>query len=144
MKNEKLSLTLFIVNVLIGVGLLFIGTRFLFAPEAGEAGFGINFQESGDYAFHYIKGIRDIFSGSLILAFTLLNRRIELALVIGLGAMIPLVDFLVVLTAPNSNPAGLWIHGGTAVFLIILSWFVARRAAAPVSSNSSGIVSAKV
>lgn len=120
MKPKKFIRTLLTISALIGFGLIFIGGRFLFAPEAGERGYGLNFAENGDYSFHYIKGIRDLFSGLLILALALLGRRVELAVALGLGALIPLVDCLVILSAPNANQSALWIHGGTAVAILIL------------------------
>ena len=51
------------VAFITGLGLLFIGVRFLLSPEVAEVGYGIHFNEQGDYSFHYIKGIRDILSG---------------------------------------------------------------------------------
>ena len=116
--------TLLTISALIGLGLIFIGGRFLIAPEVAERGYGLNFAENGDYSFHYIKGIRDLFTGLLLVAFALLGRRVELALALGLGALIPLVDLLIVLTAPNANQSALWIHGGTAVGLLILTAFL--------------------
>ena len=65
----------FVIAFLTGLGMIFIGTRFLLSPETAEAGYGIHFTEQGDYSFHYIKGIRDIFSGLLLCVFALLNDR---------------------------------------------------------------------
>ena len=118
--------TALITSGLIGLGLIFIGIRFLVAPETGERGYGLNFSENADYSFHYIKGIRDLFCGTLILALAIWKRRAELALTLLLGATIPLVDFLVVLNAPNSNPAALWIHSVTVIVLVALAVFLYR------------------
>jgi hypothetical protein len=126
MESKNFERALLITSVLIGLGLIFIGIRFLAAPETGERGYGLNFSEHADYSLHYIKGIRDLFCGTLILALALWKRRAELALTLGLGAMIPFVDFLVVLNAPNSNPAALWIHGVTAIVLLALAGFLFR------------------
>lgn len=126
MKSKNFERALLITSGLIGLGLTFIGARFLVAPETGERGYGLNFSENADYSFHYIKGIRDLFCGALILSLALWKRRAELALTLGLGAMIPFVDFLVVLNAPNSNPAALWIHGVTAIMLVTLAGFLFR------------------
>lgn len=129
MKRKNFERALLIISRLIGLGLIFIGIRFLVAPETGERGYGLNFSENADYSFHYIKGIRDLFSGTLILTLAVWKRRAELALTLLLGAMIPLVDFLVVLNAPNSNPAALWIHGVTAIVLVALAGFLFRAVA---------------
>jgi hypothetical protein len=126
MKSKNFERILLIITGLIGLGLIFIGVRFLIAPEMGERGYGLNSSENADYSFHYIKGIRDLFCGTLILALVLWKRRAELALTLGLGAMIPFVDFLVILNAQNSNPAALWIHGVTAIALVALAGFLFR------------------
>jgi hypothetical protein len=38
----------------------------MLAPATAQAGYGIHFNAHGDYSFHYIKGIRDVFSGLVI------------------------------------------------------------------------------
>jgi hypothetical protein len=60
MMTKKISIA---IAFLTGLGMIFLGARFLLSPEAAEAGYGIHFMEQGDYSFHYAKGIRDIFSG---------------------------------------------------------------------------------
>ncbi len=55
--------------------MIFIGIRFILSPEIAEAGYGIHFNEQGDYSFHFIKGIRDIFSGLLLCVFVLIKER---------------------------------------------------------------------
>ena len=85
------------VAFITGLGLIFIGARFLLSPEIAEAGYGIHFNEQGDYSFHYIKGIRDIFSGLLICVFVLINERRPLGVTLLAGTIIPVTDMLIVL-----------------------------------------------
>jgi hypothetical protein len=87
----------YIVAFITGLGLIFLGTRFLLSPEIAEAGYGIHFNEQGDYSFHYIKGIRDIFSGLLICVFVLIKDRRALGLTLLAGTIIPVADMLIVL-----------------------------------------------
>ena len=87
----------YVVAFITGLGLIFIGTRFLLAPEIAEAGYGIHFNEQGDYSFHYIKGTRDIFSGLLICIFCLVNERRALGVTLLAGTIIPVTDMLIVL-----------------------------------------------
>jgi len=91
------------VAFITGLGLIFIGARFLLSPQVAEAGYGLHFNEHGDFSFHYIKGIRDIFSGSLISMFVLMNQRRALGLTLTAGTMVPLTDMLIVL---NKNYNG--------------------------------------
>src|SRR5690349_3755989 len=95
MMTQRISIA---IAFLTGLGMIFIGARFLLSPEAAEIGYGIHFNEQGNYSFHYIKGIRDMFSGLLLCAFVLLNERRALAITLLAGAIIPLTDMLIVLS----------------------------------------------
>jgi hypothetical protein len=85
------------IAFLLGLGMIFLGARFFFAPEAATAAFGIHFNDQGDYSFDYIKGIRDIFSGLIICIFVLLKERRALGITLLAGTMIPINDMLIVL-----------------------------------------------
>ena len=110
----------YVVAFITGLGLIFIGTRFLLAPEIAEAGYGIHFNEQGDYSFHYIKGIRDIFSGLLIGIFVLMNQRRALGVTLLAGTIIPLTDMLIVL---NKNYNGVLQAMPHIIAIIICSVF---------------------
>ncbi len=84
--------------LLTGLGMIFLGARFLLIPEAAEAGFGIRFNEQGDYSFHFIKGIRDIFSGLLITVLVFMIQRKALGVTLLAGSIIPFTDMLIVLS----------------------------------------------
>lgn len=88
------------IALLTGVGLIFIGLRFIIAPEVAESGFGIRFNNAADFSFHFIKGIRDIFSGFLISLFLIMRERRALAITLLAGIMIPIMDLIVVLKDP--------------------------------------------
>jgi hypothetical protein len=88
----------YVVAFITGLGLIFLGTRFLLSPEIAEAGYGIHFNEQGDYSFHYIKGIRDILSGVLFCAFVLMNERRALGVTLLAGTIVPVADMLIVLS----------------------------------------------
>jgi hypothetical protein len=85
------------IALLVGLGMIFLGIRFFFAPEVATAGFGIRFNANGDYSFDYIKGIRDIFSGVVLCSLVLLNERRALGVALLAGTMIPVVDMSIVL-----------------------------------------------
>jgi len=87
-----------IIAFLTGLGLIFIGARFLIAPETAEIGYGIHFNEQGDYSFHYIKGIRDLLPGLLICIFVFSKQTKALAITLLVGTIVPIVDMLIVLS----------------------------------------------
>jgi hypothetical protein len=92
--STKISYT---IAFLLGLGMIFLGARFFLSPETATSGFGIHFNAQGDYSFHYIKGVRDIFSGLLICILVLIKEKRPLGLTLIIGTMIPLNDMLIVL-----------------------------------------------
>lgn len=86
------------IAFVLGLGMVFLGSRFFFSPEAATAAFGIRFNPNGDYSFHHIKGIRDIFSGILLCALVLMNERRALGVMLVVATIIPVSDMLTVLT----------------------------------------------
>lgn len=94
------------LSLLTGLGLVFIGLRFLLAPRAGAEGFGVFLPPTDtQYAFHYAKGIRDVFAGLLLVAFAGLGYDRPLAWVLLLGALIPGVDLAIVRAQPTASLA---------------------------------------
>jgi hypothetical protein len=85
------------IAFLTGLGMIFIGTRFMLAPETAQAGYGIHFNAQGDYSFHYIKGIRDVFSGLVICLLILTKQTKALGITLAAGTVIPVADMLIVL-----------------------------------------------
>src|SRR5437762_13571165 len=90
-----------LLSLLLGLGLIFIGSRFLLAPEIAERGFGILVANQGDFAFHSIKGIRDLFTGLLITLLALTGQRKALAFCLLLGTLVPVTDGWIVLSRPE-------------------------------------------
>jgi hypothetical protein len=93
--TKRISIT---IAFLTGLGMIFIGTRFLLAPNIAEAGYGIHFNAHGDYSFHYIKGIRDVFTGLLICILVLTKQTKAVGITLTAGTIIPTVDMLIVLS----------------------------------------------
>jgi hypothetical protein len=91
------------LSLLLGLGMVVIGLRFLLAPRARAEGFGV-FLPPADtqYAFHYAKGIRDVFSGLLLALFAGLGYDRSLAWVLLLGTLIPGVDLTIVRAQPTA------------------------------------------
>lgn len=98
------------IAFLLGLGMIFLGARFFWAPEAATAAFGIHFNSGGDYSFHYIKGIRDVFSGVLICTLVLMKETRALGVTLLAGTMIPVNDMLIVLGKPYTDLAQALAH----------------------------------
>jgi len=100
----------YIIACLLGLGMIFLGARFFTSPQVATAAYGIHFNDQGDYSFHYIKGIRDIFSGLIICAFVLMKERRALGVTLLAGTMIPLTDMLIVLSKSYTSAAQAMPH----------------------------------
>ncbi len=81
------------IAFLLGLAMVFLGARFFFAPEAATDAFGIRFNANGDYSFHHIKGIRDIFSGVLLCALVLMKERRALGMMLFVATIIPVFRY---------------------------------------------------
>jgi hypothetical protein len=129
------------LSLLLGLGMVFIGIRFLLAPRAGAEGFGVFLPPTDtQYAFHYAKGIRDVFSGLLLALFAGLGYDRPLAWVTLLGVLIPSVDLSVVLAQPTASLAFALPHVGAIGLLLGLAgslFTLAQPASTPVTSTSS-------
>lgn len=142
MTTQPISFPVRLISLLIGLGLLFIGGRFLLAPELGEAGFGLHYNQP-NYAFHYIKGTRDLFSGLIIVLLAWSQYRRPLLLTLLAGSIIPFADMLIVWRTPGSDLWAMLIHGGTVITLWLLCYFLGQSTP-ETRTNSSGNANASV
>ena len=115
-----------IVAGAIGAGIIFIGGRFLGAPEVAAAGFGVfapapEAPTGAPYPWLYVKGVRDIASGIFI--FILLANRAPplLGAFMAAASLIPVSDAVIVLRSGGTRAAALGIHGTTAAVMLAVS-----------------------
>ena len=114
-------LTLFAYGLAIALNLfiLFIGGRFLVAPRAAAAGYGIPAKKDGDAAYLTIKGLRDGAYGLVglaLLAFAGAHAAAWFMLVV---ALVPLGDTGIVLRNGGTKATAFGIHFATAVFVLL-------------------------
>ncbi|TWJ00771.1 uncharacterized protein DUF4267 [Mucilaginibacter frigoritolerans] len=107
------------IALLVGLGMIFLGARFFFSPEVATAGYGIHFNAGGDYSFHHIKGIRDIFSGILLCAFVLLDERRAVGVTLLTGSIISFTDMLIVLSKSYNGVVQATPHIVATILLIV-------------------------
>lgn len=109
-----------VIAFLTGLGMIFIGARFLLSPEIAEAGYGIHFPEQGDYSFHYIKGIRDLFSG-LIICLLVWSKQIKaVGITLLAGTLIPIVDLCIVLGKEYTHIAQALPHVSASIVCAVV------------------------
>jgi hypothetical protein len=115
------------LTLVIALGIIFVGARFIIDPNAGAIGFGIPLATDHDLPFGRIKGIRDIFSGVVLLPLLILRMRTAAAWVFTSAIIVPATDFLIVLaTNGASDLQHLLIHGLTVVYMAVTSFLLFR------------------
>lgn len=108
--------------LLLASGIIFIGVRFIIYPKIGALGYGIPFENIHDEAYGRIKGIRDTFSGLVLLPLLWMRMRKAVAWVFTATIIVPVGDFLAVLSYNGSSDVThLLIHGITATIMVITS-----------------------
>ena len=117
-----------IVSGAIGVGIIGLGARFLLAPRAAAAGYGLAVEPAGaaapgstPYPWLSVKGVRDIASG-IVLLILLANRTPHLlGAFMAAASLIPVGDAVIVLRGGGTRAAAFGIHGATAAVMLAAS-----------------------
>ena len=112
---------------LIGVGIIFIGARFLWDPRTAAAGYGVPGDPLGGQgarAWPATKGVRDIASGLLLFATMADSGPRALGWFMLVAALIPICDAAIVLRNGGTRAAAYGIHGATAVVMLALGVFL--------------------
>ena len=99
--------------------ILLIGGRFLIAPRAAAAGYGVPAKPGGDPAYLTVKGLRDgtyALVGLTLLAFAGAHAEAWFMLAV---ALVPLGDTLIVLRHGGTRAIAFGIHLTTAVLVLL-------------------------
>jgi hypothetical protein len=105
---------------LMGGAIILIGVRYLLAPEAAAATFGLPvIPSNGGAAWLQVKGVRDIATGLLGLALLADGLYRELGWFLIIVALIPIGDGLIVLRRRGSTVLAYGVHGATAAVLLV-------------------------
>jgi hypothetical protein len=119
----KKNSLLFWCTLLVPVAIIGVGINFIFNPVGASAAYGVPITDPSAFPFMWIKGIRDIFSGLVNLAFLLLGDRRSIAIVFGISIFIPFCDGLVILAHRGFAPP-IYIHWGTALYMVLVTGFL--------------------
>ncbi|WP_433249077.1 DUF4267 domain-containing protein [Streptosporangium sp. CA-135522] len=112
----------YVLSALIGVGIIFVGLRFMFAPVASAEGFGVAAPaEGGSGAYFAVKGIRDIASGLIIFALLALGQHDALGWMMLAATVIPVGDAVIVLKWRGPRSLAYGMHGATAAVMAAIA-----------------------
>jgi len=111
---------------LLGLGIIFIGTRFLLAPKAAAASFGIAIGPSGEGNDPYlsVKGVRDIASGLVALILLATGMPHVLGGFMLAASIIPIGDAIIVLRRKGSRATAYGVHAATAALMLATAAFL--------------------
>ena len=114
---------LFWCTLLVPIGIIAIGINFILNPVGASTAYGIPIHDPTAFPFMWIKGIRDIFSGIVILPFLWRGDRRTTATLFAIAILIPISDGLVIL-AHRGFAAPIYTHWGTALYMTIVAAFL--------------------
>lgn len=113
----------YVLAGLIGAGIIVIGARALWAPQAA-AGFGIPGTPTDDRAFQAwlsVKAVRDIASGLFVFVLLAGATPHLLGWFMLAATGIPVGDALIVLRSNGPKATAYGVHGATAVVMLAIS-----------------------
>ncbi len=116
---------LFWCTLLIPAAIIGIGINFILNPVGASTGYGIPIHDPAAFPFMWVKGIRDIFSGLVVLTFLFKQDRRTTGILYTLAILIPIGDGFVILSHLGFAPP-IFIHWGTALYMMIVAAFLLR------------------
>lgn len=126
-RNElRRNSALFWFTLAVPIGIIGIGINFILNPVGASSGYGIPIHDPDSFPFMWIKGIRDIFSGLVILPFLFGGNRKATAILFAIAIFIPFCDGLVIISHSGFAPP-LLIHWGTTLYMMVVSYFLLRK-----------------
>ncbi|MBV8635230.1 MAG: DUF4267 domain-containing protein [Burkholderiaceae bacterium] len=116
----KMNSLLFWCALLTPLAIIPLGINFLLNPVGASTAFGIGIHDPAAFPFMWTKGIRDIFSGLVMLPFFFKGDRRTIAIMLAVAVLIPIGDGLIVLQRVGVGSA-LFMHWGTALYMAIVA-----------------------
>ncbi|SEP53193.1 DUF4267 domain-containing protein [Amycolatopsis saalfeldensis] len=111
--------TAYVLAGLVGLGIIYVGLSYLFAPEKTAKGFGLATIPTGTTAFFQIKGVRDIGTGLVAGAAMLAGGPHVVGWVLLAEAFIPVGDMLIILRHKGNRAMAFGVHGLTAAVMVV-------------------------
>ena len=108
---------------LLGAGIILIGARFLLAPQAAAAAYGIASEPRRRSTDPYlaVKGVRDIASGVALFVLLAARQPRIVGGYLAAASIIPIADAVIVLRGNGSRATAYGVHGATAAVMLTTS-----------------------
>jgi Domain of unknown function (DUF4267) len=107
--------------LLLALAIIAIGLRYVVSPTIATRSFGLPLPENGANIPWWLrlKGVRDIVSGLIVLAFMALGDLRAVGIILLVEAIIPVGDMALILAAKGSTKSAFGIHGLTAALMVL-------------------------
>ncbi|OBG72345.1 hypothetical protein A5714_13990 [Mycobacterium sp. E2462] len=111
----------YVLAGLLAAAIIAIGTRFLAAPRAAAAGYGVlpDIDQPGVRAYLSVKGIRDITTGLFVIVLLSAHATHLAGWVMLAATLIPIVDATIVLRNGGAKSIAYGVHGATAAVMLL-------------------------
>ncbi|WP_410014785.1 DUF4267 domain-containing protein [Sodalis sp. C49] len=105
----------------LALAIIAIGSLYMVNPTAATRSFGLPLPESGVNIPWWLrlKGVRDLTTGFMVLAFMAWDTPRGVGLILLVGALIPVGDMLLILAAKGSAKSAFGIHLPTAALMVL-------------------------
>jgi hypothetical protein len=111
---------------LIGLGIIVVGARFLLAPRAAAAGYGVIVPPEAGRVGAYLgaKGVRDIAAGLFVFILLAFRATHILGAIMVAASIIPIGDAVIVRAHGGSRATAFGVHDATAALLLVTAAFL--------------------
>jgi hypothetical protein len=121
-----------VLAVLLGGGIIWVGVRYLLAPQASASTFGMRgWPAETDNGWLNVKGVRDVVSGIVILVPLALGQTQLVGLILLASALTPFGDAVIVLRSGGSKALAYGMHAGTGVAALVAGALFLASAGTP-------------
>lgn len=119
---------LLVFSVLAAVGIIVVGSLYLFAPEKIVGNFGLKLPRIDSVTVPWLrpKGVRDIVSGKTVLNLILTTNHRTVGIVVLIFALIPFGDMSNVIWSGGRKAKAFLVHGLTSVVMLVAGLLLLR------------------
>src|SRR5580698_9788833 len=109
--------------LLLALAIIAIGAQYVVSPMTATRSFGLPLPANGANVAWWLrlKGVRDIVSGLIVLAFMGRGDLRAVGIILGVAALIPIGDMALILAAKGSTKSAFGVHGLTAAVMILVA-----------------------
>ena len=114
------------IAILLAVGIIFIGSMYIAAPEKMTSSFGLKLPspDPDTRAWLRLKGIRDIVSGLIVLTFIVTTDPRTVGIAFLVESLTAFGDMSNVLGSGGSKQAAFSVHGATFTVMVVTGLFL--------------------